>query len=322
MEASQLAAGLRRILRGNVKVNEPLKPLTTLRIGGPADVLLVPAGQADVVAAVRWAAERAVPLWTLGAGSNVLVPDEGLRGIVMRTRPALDYIRFNGHRVRVGSGASVARLVAQASQRGLAGAEGLAGVPGSVGGALVMNAGTHGGNIGSRVVWVRAVDRHGRVLRLTPDDLGFGYRRSVFQDQPLLVLGAELELEAGDAGAIRGRVDQALQYRNRTQPLHLPNAGSTFKNPPGDAAGRLIEAAGCKGLRRGDAQISTMHANWVVNLGEARAVDVVDLMVDVRRAVWDRFTVALEPELRLLAHLADRWREGIGGLGPSPSSPG
>lgn len=321
MELSRLASALRSMVRGRVTVNEPLKPLTTIRIGGPADLLVAPADEDDLLAALAWAREHRLPWHILGAGSNLLVPDEGLRGLVLRTRPALDTLRFDGRRVLVGTGASVARLVGQAARLGLKGLEGLAGVPGSVGGALAMNAGTRAGDIGSRVEWVRVVDEQGRVRELSREELAFGYRTSRLQQERWLALSACLVLEPGDSQTIRARVDEALRYRNETQPLQWPNAGSIFKNPPGDAAGRLIDAAGCKGWRRGDAQVSDLHANWIINLGDARADDVVALMVAVVQAVWSRFGLVLEPEIRLLGHLADDWRHAVDRLDQTPGSP-
>ncbi|HEX6989144.1 MAG TPA: UDP-N-acetylmuramate dehydrogenase [Bacillota bacterium] len=297
---------------GSVKVNEPLRDHVTLQIGGPVEAMVFPASQDDLVRVVRWCLEQGVPYGFLGFGSNVLAPDEGLEGVMLRTKPALDFIRFDGRRVCVGTGASVARLVAQAASRGLQGVEGLAGVPGSVGGALVMNAGTRIGEIGRTVVSVELIDEAGRIRRLEAGELEYAYRSSRLQREPRwLVLKAELELEPGDPDEIRRRVDAALQYRNRTQPLHLPSAGSIFKNPPGDAAGRLIDEAGCKGLRRGGAQVSGQHANWIVNVGGASADDVLGLMIEVQRRVQDRFGVRLEPEIRLLGSLSHRWRRAV-----------
>ncbi|REJ37619.1 MAG: UDP-N-acetylenolpyruvoylglucosamine reductase [Bacillota bacterium] len=294
---------------GSVKVNEPLRDHTTLQIGGPVDVMVFPARPDDLVRVVRWCLDRRVPYSFLGFGSNVLAPDEGLEGVLLRTKPALDFIRFEGTRVVVGTGASVARLVAQAAARGLEGVEGLAGVPGSVGGALVMNAGTRMGEIGRSVVWVDLIDEAGRTRRLEAPELEYAYRSSRLQREPRwLVLQAELRLVPGDPSAIRRRVDEALQYRNRTQPLHLPSAGSVFKNPPGHAAGRLIEEAGCKGLRRGGAQVSEQHANWIVNTGGATAEDVLGLMIEARRRWLRRSGIAREPAIRLLGPLRERWR--------------
>lgn len=299
------------MLRGDVRVDEPLKPHTSIRIGGPADVMVYPADERDVVETLRWAAARGVPVCALGAGTNVLVPDEGLRGIVLRSKPGLDYVHVQGTRMIVGAGATIARVVAQGTLHGLRGVEVLAGVPGSIGGALVMNAGTRAGDIGRRVVAVRVIDERGEPRTLDREKLQYRYRGSALQGRPWFVVEGTLELEPGDADAIRAEVDRALQYRNRTQPLSVPNAGSIFKNPPGDAAGRLIEAAGCKGWREGGAVVSPLHANWIVNDGNATAEDVLRLMARVRRSVRERLGVELEPEIRLLGDLMLRWHELI-----------
>ena len=315
--ASHPCAELRTMVRGKVRVNEPLSQHTTLKIGGPADCMVLPASLDDLVRVVRWCHERGVACTALGLGSNVLAPDEGLRGVVVRTKPGLDYLRFMGAEVIVGAGASVARLVAQAANRGLAGVEGLAGVPGSVGGALVMNAGTRTGQIGTVVRWIRVLDATGTLHTLPVEQLEFAYRSSRLQrERRWLVVEAGLRLTPDDPQAIRQRVDEALAYRNRTQPLQLPNAGSIFKNPPGDSAGRLIEAAGCKGWRRGDAQVSEKHANWIVNLGQATADDVFELMLAVRARVLEQTGIALEREIRLLGDLCRRWAAALGGPAP------
>lgn len=317
MSGSRALEELRRMVRGEVRAGEPLRDHTTLKIGGPVEFMVFPAVTEDLPAVVRWCLDRDVAYRFLGFGSNVLAPDDGLPGVVLRTKPALDRIAFEGERVRVGAGASIARLVGQASARGLSGVEVLAGVPGSVGGGLVMNAGTRAGDIGDRVASVRVIDDAGRLRRLGADDLRYTYRSSRLQRETRwLVVDAELCLERGDAREIRRRVDQALRYRNRTQPLHLPNAGSIFKNPAGDAAGRLIEAAGCKELRRGDAQVSPLHANWIVNVGAATAADVLGLMIDVRQRVAMHAGVSLEPEIRLLDSLWSHWRHAAGGTPP------
>lgn len=312
MTGSRRLQQLRSMVGGSVRVNEPLRDHTTLKIGGPAEVMVFPASEQELVGVVRWCLVEGMPYSVLGFGSNVLAPDEGLAGVVLRTKPALDYIQFQGNRVRVGSGGSVARLVAQAAARGLEGVEALAGVPGSVGGALVMNAGTRMGDISRVVASVRVLDEQGRIQELDAGALEYSYRGSRLQREPhWLVLSAELVLQPGDAAAIRRKVDEALQYRNRTQPLNLPSAGSIFKNPPGDAAGRLIEQAGCKGLRRGGAQVSEVHANWIVNVGGATADDVLGLMTEIRRRVAVGFGIDLEPEIRLLGPLRQRWEQAV-----------
>lgn len=297
------------MVRGTFRIGEPLSRHTTLQIGGPAECMLYPADVDDVRTALVYCRQHGIPCTVLGFGSNVLVPDQGLPGLVLRTKPALDFIRFEGDQVRVGAGASVARLVGQASRRSLSGVEGLAGVPGSVGGALVMNAGTRAGQIGNIVQWVSVMDVDGECRQWSADELQFSYRSSRFQKEThWLITEALLQLEPDDREAIRRRVSEALTYRSRTQPLHLPNAGSVFKNPPGDAAGRLVEVAACKGLRYGDAQVSELHANWIVNVGRATAEHVLTLMMTVRQRVFEATGVSLEPEIRLLGSLQQRWQ--------------
>lgn len=312
MIASHPYHELRTMIRGKTRVAEPLSKHTTLRIGGPADLMVYPATTGELQTVIRWCLERGVEYATLGLGSNVLAPDEGLAGVVIRTKPALDYIHFRGEHVLVGAGAGIVRLVSQAAARGLSGVEGLAGVPGSVGGALVMNAGTRIGQIGNVVRYVKILDETGTFRQIPASELFFSYRNSLLQQRrDWLVVEAELVLTPGDSNKIRETVDATLAYRNSTQPLTFPSAGSVFKNPEGDSAGRLVEAAGCKGLRWGDAQVSKQHANWIINLGKATAGDVLALMLEVRHRVLQKFGVALEREIRLLGGLQERWDEAV-----------
>lgn len=312
MGTSHLYRELRTMIRGKIRVDEPLSKHTTLRIGGPVEYMAYPDTIADLQRLVRWCRDRGVAYVALGLGSNVLAPDTGLKGVVIRTKPALDYIRFEGTEVLVGAGVSIVRLVSQAAARGLSGVEGLAGVPGSVGGALVMNAGTPIGQIGNVVRCVTVIDEEGELRRLSRAELSFSYRKSLLQEKrQWLVVEARLTLTPGDEATIRKTLDATLAYRNRTQPLAYPNAGSVFKNPSGDSAGRLVEAAGCKGLRYGDAQVSQQHANWIINLGNATAEDVFALMLEVRRRVLEHSGIALEREIRLLGDLHDRWAEAV-----------
>ncbi len=288
------------MVRGEIRPGEPLAGHTTLRIGGPADLYVLPAGEEDVAAAVRAARLLGMPLTVLGRGSNILVPDEGVRGMVLDPVAATTWLRFQGSRVEVGAGYPLPGLVRAAVERGLGGLEDLGGIPGSVGGALCMNAGAGGQTIGDVTVWVDAVGTGGERYRLFAEQLGFGYRYSRLLEGDGVVLAAGLELRPAAREALQARLRAGEERRRRTQPLHLPNAGSVFKNPPGDHAGRLLDAAGCKGLRVGGAQISPRHANFIVNLGNATAADVLALMAEAYRRVRDAFGVRLEPEIRLL----------------------
>jgi UDP-N-acetylmuramate dehydrogenase len=291
---------LHTVIRGSVSRNEPLSRHTTLRIGGPADWFVQPLDEADLSETFQWADRRGLAAYCLGLGSNLLVPDEGVRGVVTTLGPACVWVRFDGPRVAVGAGYPVMRLLNEAAERGLTGLEGVSGVPGTVGGALAMNAGTPAGDMGQVTRSVRVLLPGGRIATWSREDLGFGYRRSRLQQERAVALEALLELRPGDPAAIRQAIADNAVRRRQTQPIELPNAGSVWTNPAGDHAGRLVEAAGCKGWRVGDAQVSPKHANFIVNLGRARAADVITLMARVRRAVAERFGVRLEPELRWL----------------------
>ncbi|HEY8416172.1 MAG TPA: UDP-N-acetylmuramate dehydrogenase [Thermaerobacter sp.] len=311
MDRNAVAAEIRALVRGSVRVDEPLDRHTTLRIGGPADVFVEPADEGDLAAILRWVHGRGIPVTLLGGGSNVLAPDEGLRGVVIRVR--FDYVEWEepdaaGRRaVRVGAGTVLARLIHEAARRGCRGLEPCAGIPGTVGGALVMNAGTRHGYIGQVVDWVRVATPQGELQTWGRAECGFGYRTSRMQREGAVVVAARLVLEPGKPEEILAAIRRHTAYRQRTQPLRYPNCGSVFKNPPGDASGRLIEACGLKGLRRGGAQISEQHANFIINLGGATAEDVLALMTEAWRSVRRRFGITLEPEVRLLGSLASRW---------------
>ncbi len=300
MEPSRLGDMVRRMIGGEVLIGEPLARHVTLRVGGPADVLAFPRDEEEAIGLLRLAREQGVPVHVLGNGSNVFAPDEGVRGLVLNLTRGTDWVRFRGAEVEVGAGHPLPRLVQEAARRGLSGLEALGGVPGSVGGALYMNGGAAGQSIGDVTDEVRAATLAGQRIVLSRDEMEFGYRSSRLQAGDLVVLSARLRLRPGRREDVEAALREFSRRRRLTQPLELPNAGSIFKNPPGDYAGRLIEAAGCKGLRRGDAQVSPRHANFIVNLGNATARDVLCLMAEVRRRVRARSGVALEPEVRLL----------------------
>ena len=296
LEPSSLAA----VMRGEVRADEPLARHTTIRIGGPARLYALPRGEEDVRQALLWVREQRAPWRTLGLGSNLLCPDEGFDGLVLDLGLACADLRFEGSRVHVGAGFHLARLIQQAAARGLSGLEGVAGVPGTVGGALAMNAGTAAGETGAVVERVRVLDLQGQVHEFSAAEMRFAYRHSRLQDEPLVALGAVLRLIPGDPEAIRADLSARAARRRQSQPLELPNSGSIWRNPPGDFAGRLVEAAGCRGLREGGAQVSPKHGNFIVNLGGARARDVLALMVAVRGRVLATSGVLLHPELRWL----------------------
>lgn len=298
---NELAARLRREVRGKILLNEPLSPYTSWRLGGPADVLVLPASLDDVAAVQELARERGVPVTVLGGGSNVLIADSGLRGVVVRIGRPLSAVRITDDVVEAECGAPFPRIGRLTVQRGLTGLEFAGGVPGTLGGALAMNAGAHDQSTAAVVLEVTAVDARGRVVRLSREDMDFSYRSSRLQKEPgLVAVKAKLRLREASPAEVRERMRAFMERRRRTQPVGTKNAGSVFKNPPGDFAGRLVEAAGCKGMAVGNAMVSPMHANFIINRGAATADDVRRLIEKVQTAVFERFGVELAPEVRML----------------------
>ena len=284
-----------------------LASATTLRIGGPADLFVRVDSEAALSEVMAVARECDVALHLHGHGSNVLFPDAGIRGIVCRLRGELEVVEVKDETVRAGAGVTLARLARDTAKQGLLGLEALSGFPSTVGGAVVMNAGCYGTEIRDvltevRVAWPGRPVQAVPVARLEP-----GYRTTNLQGTDAVITGAEFRLRRGDGAAALGRIDELNRRRWRSLPSGKPNAGSVFRNPEDDFAGRLIEACGLKGLRRGGAEISERHANVIVNREQARAADVLDLMVAAHRAVRDRFGVELRPEIVLAGGLAEEF---------------
>lgn len=286
-----------------VRFEEPLSRHTSFRIGGPADVWIDVKDVADVSRARTLAAAADLPLWIVGGGTNLLIADRGVRGVVVHLDKAFGTIEWQarGEDVHVHAGAAVPfkKLVNQAVERSLAGLEFAEGIPGSVGGGLLMNAGAFGGEISEVVEYVDGVDRAGDVRRLPRTELRFEYR-AFDLEQGFLVTHIGFHLRPGLATAIRARRDDAKRRREAHQPLGYPNAGSVFRNPPGEYAGRLIEAVGLKGYRIGGAMLSERHANFIVNLGGATAADVRALMRAAEQRVWELKRIRLQPEIKLV----------------------
>jgi len=290
---------------------EPLAPRTTLRIGGPARVLLRCATRDGVVAALRAVRQAGVPWLVLGMGANVLVPDDGLDAVVLTLVGDLASISREGTRIRAGAGAQLARVVRDSLSAGLAGIECLGGIPSTVGGALAMNAGAYGQEILDVLAWAEVVEDDLTVRRLERWEVHGGYRWSVL-GRGRIVTSVELALRAEDPEVLREHVRQAREKRQGAIPPE-PSAGSVFRNPAGDHAGRLLELAGCKGLRRGGAEVSQRHANVIVNTGAATAADVRALVAEMAGRVRERFGVSLALELKVL--------DGKGKVLAEPESP-
>lgn len=286
-----------------VRFAEPLRRHTSFRIGGPADAWVEVASAADIAAVQRAARSAGVPTAVLGIGTNVLVSDRGVRGVVIRLGRA--FARLDWHRegdrvdVRAGAAAPFKKLVMDAAGRNLTGLEFAEGIPGSIGGGLLMNAGAFGGEISTVVTGIVGVDADHGERYLPRDALRFGYRRFDLPLQ-LVVTHVDFTLAPGDPAAIRASMAEAKRKRDAKQPLGLPNAGSIFKNPPGEYAGRLIEGLGLKGRRVGGAMISERHANFIVNTGGATAADVRQLMDEIADMVWRARAIRLVPEIKLV----------------------
>jgi len=297
MKSPRLEDSLRRAgFRGALRSEEPLAPYTTWRIGGPAELLAMPLDQDDLSLALRWAGGTGVEWRVLGNGSNLLVADHGVRGLVLRIRRVLDALQWREAGLLAGAGAMLPAVVSLAAARGLAGLEFGAGIPGTVGGAVLMNAGWHQHEIGNLVQWVEYMDASGDVNRHSRDDCLFRYRGSRFRGGRGVLLRADLSLRPDEPEQIGTRMEQFAAARRANQPTELPSCGSVFLKPEGDFAGRLIDEAGLKGLRVGDAQVSPKHANFFVNTGRATAGDVLALVERVEEEIRRRFGVALRRE--------------------------
>lgn len=282
----------------------PLGRITSFQIGGAADLYFEPASVEALAAALAAARELDVPVTCLGGGTNVLVSDRGVRGLVVRLGKAFEYMRWLGEDgdcadIEVGAATRFIRLAKETVSKGWKGLEFAAGIPGSVGGAMQMNAGAFGGEIADVTTSIVLVEMDGTIVRKPRETLHFSYRKLAF-DRAAVVTSGRFRLQRSSVGRLQQVVARVQEKRRRNQPAGYPNAGSTFKNPPGEFAGRLIERAGLKGTTHGGARVSEEHANFIVNLGCATASDVRGLMSLVQEEVWKACGVWLEPEVRLI----------------------
>lgn len=280
--------------------SEPMKKHTSFRIGGPADYFVMPKSYEEVAEAIAVCKEEQVPYSIVGNGSNLLVSDAGYRGVVIQIFREMSEVQVEGNCIRAQAGASLAKIAAAALDAELAGFEFAAGIPGTLGGACVMNAGAYGGEMKDVLVNVTVLDESDKVVKLEKEDLELGYRTSIIARKGYIVLGAELELKHGSPDEIRGLMNELKEKRISKQPLEYPSAGSTFKRPEGHFAGKLIQDAGLRGFRVGDAMVSKKHCGFVINTGEATAAEVDSLMKQVSERVQEQFGVTLEPEVKRL----------------------
>jgi len=304
-------------LGGRALADEPLARHTSYRIGGPADLCVVVRREEDLLGWVTLLREEKAPYFVMGRGTNLLVADEGIRGVVIenRCRGVRSLARGEGTLFRVQAGGSLSSLARRTAKEGLGGMEWAVGIPGTIGGAIVNNAGAYGGSIAQRLQGITLLDSQGVLRRMAVSELELGYRASRFKGESSVILSADFALQAESRDLLSQRVASYVRERRKNQPKE-PSAGSVFKNPEGDYAGRLIEEAGLKGHRIGEAQISPLHANYIVNLGQARARDVAALIRLVRERVWQKHGTPLELEIELVGDWEpEELAATIGGFG-------
>ncbi len=302
MTEEQAKGFLRDIASVRVLENEPMARRTTLRVGGPARFFVIPSGEHEAAAVLRAAHAHALPVMPLGRGSNILICDEGFDGVILYMGEEMGSVTVAGNRIRAGAGASLAVLAGAAAGAGLSGLQFAGGIPGSVGGGTVMNAGAFGAQLASCIESVRCLDTGGDVRELSNEAMHFSYRHSRAMEENLIVLSAVFCLEEGDRESVYAQMKEYAACRREKQPLSYPSAGSFFKRPVGHFAGALIEKANLKGLTVGGAQVSEKHAGFLINIGGATARDFLTLKDEVQRRVFESSGVLLEPEVRIVLH--------------------
>lgn len=296
----QFLTELENIMAGSgIFMQEPMKKHTTFRVGGPADVLVQP-DETALAAVLGLCRQYHVPYSFIGNGSNLLVGDKGIRGVVIEMTEPMGNIEVHGTQITAQAGAMLSKIANTAASNGLGGMEFAAGIPGSVGGAVVMNAGAYGGEMKDIIERVYVLDKNGAQLELDRDALDLGYRHSCIPEKKYIVTKVVLELVPRDEVEIRSKMKELNEKRAEKQPLQYPSAGSTFKRPEGYFAGKLIMDAGLRGYQVGGAQVSEKHCGFVINKGDATAADICQLMRDVSDKVQAQFGVVLEPEVKMI----------------------
>ncbi len=280
--------------------HEPMSRHTTFRVGGEAECMAVVETKEELSQLISYLGRIEQDYFVLVNGSNLLVGDKGYRGIIVKLGPRLSAVGVEKNHIAAGAGALLSKVAFAARDAGLSGLEFAAGIPGSIGGAIVMNAGAYGGEMKQVVQMVRVIDKEGEILTLDNDTMEFGYRTSIIRDRPFIVLGVVLKLTPGNKEEISARMEELMKQRKSKQPLEYPSAGSTFKRPEGYYAGKLIMDAGLRGYRIGGAQVSEKHCGFVINRGGASAADIREVIEEVQERVKDRFHVRLEREVIFL----------------------
>ena len=285
---------------GIILFDELMKNHTSFKIGGPADIMIVPKNEKDIVNAIEFLRENNIKYFIMGNGTNLLVKDTGIRGAVIKIANKYNKISIDGDRINCEAGASLSAIGKYALENSLTGFEFASGIPGTVGGAVTMNAGAYGGEMKDIVYKVRALDKGNNIIEIGNEDMNFRYRGSKVVDEDLIVLSAEFQLKKGDKSIIKEKMEDLAYRRKSKQPLEYPSGGSTFKRPEGYFAGKLIEDAGLRGLKYGDAQVSEKHCGFIINAGEANFEEVYTLIQTIQKIVKDDFGVVLETEVKII----------------------
>ena len=288
------------IAKDSILIDEPMSRHTTFRVGGPADFFVTPKAKEEVRDVIRICKEAGMPYYIIGNGSNLLVSDAGYRGVIVQIYKEMNEVKVEGDLVKAQAGALLSGIAAKALGAELSGFEFASGIPGTIGGACVMNAGAYGGEMKDVLEFVTVLTGEGKIIELGRNELELGYRTSVIAKKGYIVLGAVLKLEHGDGEKIKTYMDELKEKRVTKQPLEYPSAGSTFKRPEGYFAGKLIEDAGLRGFQVGGAQVSEKHCGFVINRDHATAADIMELMRQVQIRVKENSGVDLEPEVKRL----------------------
>lgn len=284
----------------NVRCDEPMSSHCTFRAGGTAKYYVIPDEYTKVRDVLRLCVEENIPYYVIGNGSNLLVQDDGFDGVIIEIDSSLAEIEINGNEVVAKAGAKLSKIAVKALNESLTGFEFAHGIPGNLGGAVTMNAGAYGGEMKDVLKWVKVLDNNGEMKTLKAEELELGYRTSIIVKEKMIVLEACIELHKGNRDEIEKYMKELMAKRKEKQPLEYPSAGSTFKRPEGYFAGKLIQDAGLKGYRVGGAMVSEKHSGFVINYDNATATDIINLMKDVRKKVYEEFQVTLEPEVKIL----------------------
>ncbi|MGB9694444.1 MAG: UDP-N-acetylmuramate dehydrogenase [Caldisericaceae bacterium] len=293
---------LRSSVKGEVLTNELMSKHTSFRIGGPAEVFVKPSSTDDLKKVLEWAKRNSQNIFVMGNGTNLIVSDDGIEGVVIKMADTFANIQYDGSEAMVESGTSMQYFLEESLRKGLGGMEFAWGIPGAVGGSIVMNAGSNSHFISTKINYVDVMDFNGRKLRLSHDDLKFDYRYSVLQEEPLILLNALFTLDKKDVAMMKVERESFIKSRWEKQPIDFPCAGSVFKNPPTTYAGKVLEEVGCKGMQVGGAKISEKHANFIVNLGNATASDVLSLIKEAQQRVYKQKDLILELEIKLVGN--------------------